>query len=169
MRTLFSFPFLRTLLLLGLASSPAVAVTPTAGDIFTNDGWALLHWDTETEVTTIVSCWSTTQCDSIIGTGPIDPVFATLGDVQVGPNGLVHVSWGGDTPPFEVMRIDPETGDRELTGATIPALDQFEVYPAPGALFPPTVAGLGTAGLALLVVGILLGMNLRMRREGATA
>ncbi|MCR9095221.1 MAG: hypothetical protein NXI30_13455 [bacterium] len=163
MRALFSFPFLVALIVIGLASTPAAAVTPTPGDIFTNSGSALLHWDTETDVTTIVSCWSTAQCDSIIGSGPIDPAFALLGDVKVGPNGLVHVVWSGDAFPNGVMRIDPETGDRELTGATIPVLDQFEVYPAPGALFAPTVAGLGTTGLALLVVGVLLGMNLRLR------
>jgi hypothetical protein len=61
-------------------------------------------------------------------------------------------------------RIDPNTGNREfLVTPSQGASYGFAVWPAPN-FFPPNVASLGTWGLAMLLVGIFIGVQLRNRR-----
>jgi hypothetical protein len=61
-------------------------------------------------------------------------------------------------------RIDPNNGNREfLVFGSQAATGGFVVWPAPN-FFPPNVASLGTWGLAMLLVGIFIGVQLRNRR-----
>jgi hypothetical protein len=58
-----------------------------------------------------------------------------------------------------MLRANLFTGDRELVVEEIS--NEFTVVP--GLVPPPSVASLGTWGVVMLVVGIFLGVRLRIR------
>ena len=81
-------------------------------------------------------------------------------------DGAVYFKGQDESQLFSIYRLDPATGDRSLY-LSLPdggSLTEALVYPAPS-FFPPNVASLGTWGLAMLLVGIFIGVQLRMRNH----
>ena len=137
-------------------AAPALAVTPQSGDIFLSHNGGITHVAPGSGALTLVSCWS--GCSPLIGTGDapsimLDVAFATDGDL-----------YGLDLNDRDLWRVNIATGDRELV-VEFPtdSLRSIATYPPPS-FFPSTVASLGGWGLALLVTGIFIGVQLRIRR-----
>jgi hypothetical protein len=160
-------PLTLCLALLGMTAltTPALAVVPKAGDILLAEPGQVTHLDSDTGVVTIVSCWNAVKCGTLIGSGPSPPnSFGPSG--AVGPDGLFY--FGGSTAGnLELLyRVDLTTGDREVV--FFDSVLTWAVYPAPSFFPPPTVASLGGWGLAALVAGIFIGVQLRTRRTVET-
>lgn len=162
-----------TTTLLTLLALPALAVTPQAGDIVswnTHPGGPgeqrLELMDPITGSRTVISCWLHSaggDCAEPVGSGP--GVSATNDShMVIGPDGAIYLSSAPQTPE-RIVRIDVSTGARSLI-EPVDLGDElfraFTVWPAPS-FFPPTVAALGGWGLAVLVVGIVIGVQVRMR------
>lgn len=149
-------------------TDPALAVTAQAGDIFTLENDALRHIDGSTGLVTVVSCTEITVCGTLIGSGPR---IGSLGSPpEIGLDGGVY--FFGELEPntlrFGIFRIDTTSGDREfieeLDFADFNRFAGFTIYPAPS-FFPPNVASLGTWGIALLVIGLFIGIQIQNRSK----
>jgi hypothetical protein len=146
---------------------------PNPGDVFVADNGRVLHIDGVTGDRTVISCWAPSTCPGgqLIGTGP--DFFDPRG-LAVSPSGSILIySVGGDP---SVIAIDPTTGDRTVLsnsangeGAPMPVSNQpptLTVWPRRG-FFIAAIAALPIWGIPL-IVGIFIGVSLRLRRRGAT-
>ena len=135
-------------------ATPALAVTPQTGDLIFSYQHSIVLQDAQTGALSTVSCWDASEC-SLLGSGPGIPF--EVQDPQLGPDGGLFVAGGGN-----IYRVDIATGDREQVSLT--TATPYTIYPAPSFFSPPAVASLGTWGLAMLLVGIFIGVQLRNRR-----
>ena len=108
-------------------AAPALAVTPTTGDIFKQTSSQIIHWDAETGGVTTVSCWNMSSCTPI-GSGPA-PDGVLSGNLAIGPDGFLYTMGTRD-----VLRINPENGDREFATTGLPSGVTFAIYPLPWAI-----------------------------------
>jgi len=141
------------------SAAPALAVVPQAGDILFIEDGQLKNFDVDTGIVTIVSCWNPSVCAPLIGSGPS---IGNGGNASVGPDGFLYlggISATGGLEPFS--RVNLTTGDRETLEIGIDYA--WAVYPSPNFFLPATVASLGGWGLAVLVAGIFIGVQLRVR------
>lgn len=144
------------------AAPHALAITPEEGDVFNLKSTSLVHFDSS-GVRTVVSCWSGLDCGPLIGSGPTAlaaeyvPVF--------GQDGAVYYSYADQgIGIWRIGRIDLSTGNREeVLNTGDDDLGPWMLYP-PASFFPSTVASIGGWGLAALVTGIFIGVQLRFRR-----
>jgi hypothetical protein len=151
-----------------MSAGSALAHAPKAGDIILNGDGTLGHIDIDTGTFHLISCWLAADC-TYLGDGPVE-WSAGSQDLEISPDGGAYILSG----PSSHYRVDLLTGDRTLV-ATInvaPFLPGFfsylNIYPVPSFFSPPTVASLGGWGLAVLIAGIAIGVQLRNRRTAET-
>ena len=146
-----------------LCAVPAQAVVLSPGDIVVTAVDRLTHVDPTTGDRTIFSCSNLQWCNQgLVGSGP---------DIVVG-GGIGLDSDGsligfGSVPEIALIRIDPETGDREvISGPGVGGGDLF-ASDADIVVIPPAttsaVSVLPSWGLAL-ILGISIGAWLQTRR-----
>ena len=148
--------------LLILLALPALAVTPQAGDfvLMINDApFQVVHIDRDTQQETVLSCW--TGCATPIGSGPEPWPFGSE-VITVGPDGAIYFR-GSEGMSEGIYRVDPQTGNRALASTRSAGFySGFLTWPAPSYV-PSTVASLGGWGLATLLLGIVIGLQMRSR------
>ena len=99
--------------------------------------------------------------------------------------GSAHAAFPGDAGRYSKLRAFSGRSHPRSTAASLPSTSIFTksasifgdvantavvglaAYPAPN-FFPTAVAGLGPAGLALVVVGVMSGVQIQLRRRRAT-
>lgn len=149
-----------------MLSPPAFGVVPQAGDFIQILQGCLRYIDAETGEETIVSTWrEDTACGPILGAGVTDVSSLSGGPPVVGLDAFFYVALFDSASPFDssgICRIDPQNGNRELIAGGDYSSGAFTIYPSP-TFFPPTVASLGTWGLAALLAGVFIGVQLRIR------
>ena len=160
-------PLIVTLILTAL---PALALTPQAGDLFIkrSSGTEISKVDPITGQIELVSCWDpifvAQPCDVARGTGPSDWFLRTGEPFVVGPDGWLYTTMDPLSGTVnQIFRIHPDTGNREQVtsfGESI-GQEEFLVWPDASFFSPPAVTALGGWGLALLAIGIFVGVQLR--------
>jgi hypothetical protein len=155
---------------LTLTALPALALTPQPGDLFIkrSSGTEISRVDPSTGQIELVSCWNpifTAQpCDVVRGAGPADWFLRTGEPFVVGPDGWLYTTMDPLSGTVnQIFRIDPDTGNREqvTTFAESIGQEEFLVWPDDSFFSPPAVAALGGWGLAVLAIGIFVGVQLR--------
>lgn len=155
-----------------MAASPAIAQVVEQGDIVSttpkynvdgSDPVGFVLIDAETGAETVISCWeppgTVGSCSPAVGIGPVDRPFSDIPPYVSSDGWVYYTAQNTVTTGRKMLRANLLTGDRELIADEIG--NSFAVVPALEP--PPSVASLGTLGLAMLVVGIFIGVQLRFQ------
>ena len=149
---------------------PAVADSPTAGDVFFyltpsgGEACKILHLDPKTGSSHVASQWGCGSSEPSIGSGPTDwSGDDTRETLHIQPDGWIYLHGLRTTANLlDLYRVHPVSGDRELIAAL--PLDRtrgLAFWPEPS-FFPPSVATL-SIGAVVLLVGVLGGLAVRRR------
>ena len=95
------------LLWMATLAAPALAVTPSQGDIVYTYSERLYHLEASSGIETLVSCSDLTYCNPLIGSGP--PIGnGLINDPQVGADGWIYFFNTGAPEAAGLSRPTPD-------------------------------------------------------------